>query len=108
MEQSFLLNQNSTKQGGYTLFGHQLQKNDGIDPIKREEFKLLEAFCIFGYQECWLRYCLVEQQTIDKSCSNLLMVYINQQGKGGRRCLTPKPWSDLLRSLHIGTHGTCE
>jgi hypothetical protein len=33
------------------LFGHQLQKNDGIDPIKKEAFKLLEAFCIFGYRE---------------------------------------------------------
>ncbi len=29
----FLPNHTSTKQGGYTLFGHQLQKNDGIDPI---------------------------------------------------------------------------
>jgi hypothetical protein len=45
------MNWTSTKQGGYTLFGHQLQKNDGIDPIKKEAFKLLEAFCIFGYQE---------------------------------------------------------
>jgi hypothetical protein len=26
-------------------------KNDGIDPIKKEAFKLLEAFWIFGYQE---------------------------------------------------------
>jgi hypothetical protein len=40
----FLLNQTSTKQGGYTLFGHQLLKKDGIDPIKKEAFKLLEAF----------------------------------------------------------------
>ncbi len=47
----FLLNWTSTKQGGYTLFGHQLQRNDGIDPIKREAYKLLEAFCIFGYRE---------------------------------------------------------
>jgi hypothetical protein len=47
----FLLNQTSTKQGGYTLFANQLQKNDGIDPIKKEAFKLLEAFCIFGYRE---------------------------------------------------------
>ncbi len=31
----FLLNRTSTKQGGYNLFGHQLQKNDGIDPIKK-------------------------------------------------------------------------
>ncbi len=42
----FLLNRTSTKQGGYTLFGHQLQKNNRIDPIKKEAFKLLEAFCI--------------------------------------------------------------
>jgi hypothetical protein len=28
-----------------------LQKNDGIDPIKKEAFKLLEAFCMFGYRE---------------------------------------------------------
>ncbi len=47
----FLLNQTSTKQGGYTLFANQLQKNDGIDPNKKEAFKLLEAFCIFGYRE---------------------------------------------------------
>ncbi len=33
------------------MFSHQLQKKDGIDPIKTEAFKLLEAFCIFGYQE---------------------------------------------------------
>jgi hypothetical protein len=46
-----LLNRTSTKQCGYTLFGHQLQKNNGIDPIKKEAFKLLEAFCIFGYRE---------------------------------------------------------
>jgi hypothetical protein len=51
MEQSFLLNQTSTKQGGYTLFANQLQKNDGIDLIKKEAFKLLEAFCILGYRE---------------------------------------------------------
>jgi hypothetical protein len=47
----FLLNWTSTKQGEYTLFCHQLQKNDGIDPIKKDAFKLLEAFCIFGYRE---------------------------------------------------------
>jgi hypothetical protein len=47
----FLLNKTSTKQGGYTLFAKQLQKNDGIDPIKKESFKLLEAFCIFGFRE---------------------------------------------------------
>ncbi len=47
----FLLNRTSTKQGGYTLFANQLQKNDGIDLIRKEAFKLLEAFCIFGYQE---------------------------------------------------------
>jgi hypothetical protein len=28
-----------------------LQKNNGIDPIKKEAFKLLEAYCIFGYRE---------------------------------------------------------
>jgi hypothetical protein len=28
-----------------------LQKIDGIDSIKKEAFKLLEAFCIFGYWE---------------------------------------------------------
>jgi hypothetical protein len=33
------------------LFADQLQKNDGIDLIKKEAFKLLEAFCIFGYWE---------------------------------------------------------
>ncbi len=47
----FLLNQTSTKQGGYTLFAKKLQKNDVIDPIKKEAFQLLEAFCIFGYRE---------------------------------------------------------
>ncbi len=51
MEHFFLLNWTSTKQGGYILFGHQLQKNNGIDSIKKEAFKLLEAFCIFGYWE---------------------------------------------------------
>ena len=50
-EQSFLMNQTSTKQGEYTLFADQIQKNNGIDLIKKEAFKLLEAFCIFGYQE---------------------------------------------------------
>jgi hypothetical protein len=33
------------------LFGHLLQKNNGINPIKKEEFNLLEAFCLFVYQE---------------------------------------------------------
>ncbi len=33
-----LLNRTSTKQGGYTLFANQLQKNDGIDLIKKEAF----------------------------------------------------------------------
>ncbi len=47
----FLLNRTSTKQGGYTLFANQLQKNNWIDLIKKEAFKLLEAFCIFGYWE---------------------------------------------------------
>ncbi len=28
-----------------------LLKKDGIDPIKKEAFKLLEAFCMFGYRE---------------------------------------------------------
>jgi hypothetical protein len=28
-----------------------LLKKDGIDPIKKEAFKLLEVFCIFGYWE---------------------------------------------------------
>jgi hypothetical protein len=51
MEQNiFLLNQTFTKQGGYTLFAKQLQKNNGIDTIKKEKFKMLEAFCIFGYR----------------------------------------------------------
>jgi hypothetical protein len=44
-----LLNQSSTTPGGYR-FDHQLLKKDGIDPIKKEPFKLLEAFCIFGYR----------------------------------------------------------
>ncbi len=35
MEHFFLQNWTSTKQGGYTLFANQLQKNDGIDPIKK-------------------------------------------------------------------------
>ncbi len=47
---SFVLNQTSTTPGGYR-FDHDLLKKDGIDPIKKEVFKLLEAFCIFGYQE---------------------------------------------------------
>jgi hypothetical protein len=46
----FLLNRTSTTQGGYR-FDHQLLKKDGIDPIKKEAFKLLEASCIFGYWE---------------------------------------------------------
>jgi hypothetical protein len=46
----FLLNQTSTTQGGYR-FDHRLLKKDGIDLIKKEAFKLLEAFCIFGYRE---------------------------------------------------------
>jgi hypothetical protein len=46
----FLLNRTSTRQGGYR-FDHQLLKKDGIDPIKKEAFKLLEAFCIFVYRE---------------------------------------------------------
>ncbi len=33
------------------MFGHQFQKNNGIDPIKNEAFKWLEAFWIFGYRE---------------------------------------------------------
>ncbi len=39
----FLLNQTSTTQGGYRS-DHQLLKKDGIDPIKKEAFKLLGAF----------------------------------------------------------------
>jgi hypothetical protein len=38
------------------LFAKQLQKNNGIDPIKKEAFKLLEAFCIFGYREIYKNY----------------------------------------------------
>jgi hypothetical protein len=30
-----------------------LLKKDGIDPIKKDAFKLLEAFCIFGYWELY-------------------------------------------------------
>ncbi len=45
-----LLNQTSTTPGGYR-FDHQLLEKDGIDPIKKEAFKLLEAFCICGYRE---------------------------------------------------------
>jgi hypothetical protein len=45
-----LLNLTSTTQDGYR-FDHQLLKKDGIDPIKKEAFKLLEAFCMFGYRE---------------------------------------------------------
>jgi hypothetical protein len=47
---SFLLNQTSTTPGGYR-FDHDLLKKDGIDQIKKEAFKLLEAFCIFGYRK---------------------------------------------------------
>jgi hypothetical protein len=46
----FLLNQTSTTQGGYR-FDNQLLKKDRIDPIKKEAFKLIEAFCIFSYRE---------------------------------------------------------
>jgi hypothetical protein len=48
------------------------------------------------------------QYTIDKGCSNLLMVYINQQGKRGRGCLLLKPRGDLPRLLHVGTRGSCK
>jgi hypothetical protein len=48
----FLLNWTSTTQGGYR-FDHRLLKKDGIDQIKKEAFKLLEAFCIFGYREIY-------------------------------------------------------
>jgi hypothetical protein len=46
----FLLNMSSTTPCGYR-FDHDLLKKDGIDQIKKEAFKLLEAFCIFGYRE---------------------------------------------------------
>jgi hypothetical protein len=45
-----LLNQTSTTPGG-CRFDYQLLKKDGIDPIKKEAFKMLEAFCICGYLE---------------------------------------------------------
>ncbi len=35
------------------MFADQFQKNDGIDLIKKEAVKLLEAFCILGYRESY-------------------------------------------------------
>ncbi len=40
----FLLNQTSTKQGGSTLFANRLQKNNGIDPIKKKYLNCLRPF----------------------------------------------------------------
>ncbi len=40
------------------MFADQLQKSNGIDLIKKEAFKLLEAFCIFGYQEFYKKMIL--------------------------------------------------
>jgi hypothetical protein len=54
----FLLNRTSTTQGGYR-FNHQLLKKDGIEPIKKEAFKLLEAFCIFGYREFYKNFLCI-------------------------------------------------
>ncbi len=55
----FLLNRTSTTQGGYR-FDHQLLKKDGIDQIKKEAFKLLEAICIFGYREFYKKlFCIL-------------------------------------------------
>ncbi len=54
----FLLNWTSTTQGGYR-FDHQLLKKDGINPIKKEAFKLLQAFCIFGYQEFYKKLLFI-------------------------------------------------
>ncbi len=44
----FLLDQTSTKQGGYTLFANQLQKNNGIDLIKKEAFNPFLPRYTFG------------------------------------------------------------
>ena len=44
--------------------------------------------------------------TSNKGCSYKLMSYINEREKG-RSILLPKPASDLVRSRHVGIHGTC-
>ncbi len=82
---SFFLNRTSTKQGGYTLFGHQLQKNDGIDVIKKEVFKLLEAFCMFGYWEFYKKL--------------LCILVFTHQRVYGKESLVPTQILKMLKQL---------
>jgi hypothetical protein len=67
------------------LFAKQLQKNDKIDTIKKEAFKLLEAFCIFGYQEF---------------CKNLLCILVStHQRVYGKESLVPTQTLKMFKQL---------
>ncbi len=67
------------------MFVHQLQKNDGIDPIKREAFKLLEVFCIFGYREFF---------------KNLLCILVvTHQRNYGKQSLVPTQILKMFKQL---------
>jgi hypothetical protein len=67
------------------LFSHQLLKKDGTDPIKKEAFKLLEAFCIFGYREFY---------------KNLLCILVfTHQRLYGKESLVPTQTLKLFKRL---------
>jgi hypothetical protein len=62
-----------------------LLKKDGIDPIKKEAFKLLEAFCIFGYREFY---------------RNLLCILVfTHQRNYGKESLVPMQTLKLFKRL---------
>jgi hypothetical protein len=62
-----------------------LQKNDGIDLIKKETFKLLEAFCIFGYREFYKKLLCI-------------LVFMNQRVYG-KESLVPTQILKMFKRL---------
>jgi hypothetical protein len=62
-----------------------LLNKGGIDPIKKEAFKLLEAFCIFGYWEFY---------------KNLLCILVfTHQRNYGKESLVPTQTLKLFKQL---------
>ncbi len=67
------------------MFAKQLQKNNGIESIKKEAFKLLEAFCIFGY---WELYKIL-----------LCILVFTHQRVYGKESLVPTQISKMFKQL---------
>jgi hypothetical protein len=62
-----------------------LLKKDGIDPIKKEAFKLLGAFCIFGYREFYKK--------------SLCIFFFTHQRVYGKESLVPTQILKLFKRL---------